>query len=271
MKINLMDSGFRINDLSIVVLARNNAAYLPKLFNMLQALESRYNININYTFLENASQDDTLDLIKNFMYDREGVLASIGNTKLLDDQPRTVKMATLRNRAKDLSSKKSDWHMLIDTDIYFEADILEKIFSHNPTEKNIGMLCAYGIEIWPQKGKDDWYTQEHYYDTFAYVDQKRELYWPHCSFSTCKKCKSTAHSKVTPKGLMNVVSAFGGVALIKSDLIHQVDITWQSFQNNGVWMCEHIAFCDAVQRKGSKSVSIATDCHVFWDASTFGN
>ncbi len=270
MKKQLMDSGSRVNDISVIVLARNNATYLPKLFNMLQALEQNYEVRLSFTFLENGSNDQTPELIKDFLQEREGVLANIGNTKLLDGQPRTVKMANLRNKAKDLSPRNSDWHMLIDTDIYFESNILEKMFAHNPSEKLVGMLCAYGIEIWPGKTEGEWKTQGHYYDTFAYVDQKRGLHWPHCAFTDCKKCATTSHVKVEPIGLMEVVSAFGGVALIKSDVIHHEGVEWQSFQNNDVWMCEHVLFCDRVKNKAGLSVSIATDCHVFWDASTFG-
>lgn len=270
MKKYLTDSGAIVHNISVIVLARNNATYLPKMFNMLQALEHAYDVHLNYTFLENGSQDYTPDLIKNFLVDREGVLAAMGNTKLLDGQPRTVKMAHLRNRAKDFSTSKSDWHMIIDTDIYFECDVLEKMFAHGPSERRIGMLCAYGIEFWPGKAAGGWETQGHYYDTFAYVDKKWQLHWPHCAFSSCKKCKSTAHEKIASTGLVEVVSAFGGLVLIKSDVIRNVDVFWQSFQKNDVWMCEHVMFCDAVQAKAGRKVAIATDCHVFWDASNYG-
>ena len=270
MKVNLVDSGSIIQYISAVVLVRNNGAYLPNLFQMLSNLEGAYDVEFNYVFLENSSTDNTLSLLQDFISTREGTVTTLGNSRKLDDLPRTVKMATLRNHAKEFVPTHSEWIILIDTDIYFEKEILQKLFKHDPTKNSIGMLCAYGIEVIPSGKPNDWVTQHHYYDTFAFVDSKKQLYWPHCIFSSCTKCQNTQNQKIAATGLMNVHSAFGGFALVKSELIKNPQIIWQAFQQEQTWLCEHIGFCQKIQEISGKVISIATDCAVYWDASTFG-
>jgi len=199
MKKILIDSSVPVESISIIVLARNTSSYLPKMFTMLGGLEDFYDVRINYTFLENGSLDETPNLIREFLKSRDGIMGSIGNTEVLDAQPRTVKMAQLRNKAKEMSSKSSDWYAVLDTDIYFENNILEKMFAHSPSSNNIGMLCAYGIEVWPSNKTDEWVTQHHYYDTFAYVDVTKEFYWPHCAFQIAENVPQLSIIKLCPR------------------------------------------------------------------------
>jgi hypothetical protein len=53
-------------------------------------------------------------------------------------------------------------------------------------------------------------------------------------------------------------------------LLKNPEIRWQAFQQNEKWLCEHIGFCKSLKQVSGKSVSIATDCAVYWDASTVG-
>ena len=270
MKVNLFDSGHIVGNISVVVLARNNSSYLPKLFQILSNLENTYEVRFDYLFIENGSTDNTLELLRDFMASRDGTVTIIGNSSKLDGLPRTVKMATLRNYAKAFVPAQSDWTMLIDTNIYFEKDLLEKLFKHQPTEKNIGMLCTFGTEVLPDEKSGDWFTQHHYYDTFAFVNLEKKLFWPHCIFESCVKCQNTPNSKIVATKLIHVHSAFGGIALIKTELIKEPRIIWQAFQQDQTWLCEHIGFCQNLQEVSGKLISIATDCPVYWDASTFG-
>jgi glycosyltransferase involved in cell wall biosynthesis len=156
LKANLFDSGRIVNNISVVMLARNNSAYLPKLFQILSNLENTYEVKFDYVFIENGSIDNTLELLRDFMVTRDGTITIIGNSSKLDGLPRTVKMATLRNYVKEFVPAQSDWTMLIDTNIYFEKELLEKLFKHQPTEKNIGLLCAFGTDALPDENSGDW-------------------------------------------------------------------------------------------------------------------
>ena len=258
-----------VSSISIVLLARNNSAYLPKLFPMLIDLENTYEVKFNYIFIENGSTDNTLELLRDFIINRDGTVTTIGNSFKLDSLPRTVKMATLRNYAKTFVPTQSDWTILIDTNIYFQKELLEKLFKHQLTEKNIGMLCAFGTEVLPDEKSGNWFTQHHYYDTFAFVNLEKKLFWPHCIFNSCAKCQNTSDQKIVAAELINVHSAFGGLSLIKTDLVKDPRIMWQAFQQDQTWLCEHIGFCQNLQEISGKLISVATDCPVYWDASTF--
>ena len=99
MSINLDDSGRNIEEISIVILIRQNQDYLPKLFNMLEKLEKAYKVKINYTFLENGSKDNSVKMITEFLNNKVGTVTTLEMTDELDKLPRTVKMSFLRNKA----------------------------------------------------------------------------------------------------------------------------------------------------------------------------
>lgn len=269
-KKEIYDSSEGVHDLTFVILIRNNEDYLPKFFKMMVALENAYQVNFNYLFVENGSVDSSVDLIRDFISTREADVVTLGNTLYLDSLPRVKKMAYLRNCAKRYSLRESDWTILIDSDIYFEVDILSKFFKYELTKNQIGMICAYGVEVVPDKNSDGWLTNHHYYDTYAFVSSNKELFWPNCIFSSCKKCKSTNDIKVQPINLLDVESAFGGFALIKTDIFKNEAVGYGVFDLNGMLSCEHIGFCQNLINFCHKRVCVACDCLVYWDASTFG-
>ena len=268
-KLEITDGELKISNISIIILVRNNAAYLTKLFQMLKNLETTYDCVFDYFFLENGSLDNSIALIRDFLKFRSGSITSLGNTEAIDQMPRTVKMAFLRNYAKNVLISDSSWTLLIDTDIYFGNEILSKLFEHSPGSRNIGMLCSYGLEIRPSLKQKEWECQNHYYDTFALSIEKK-LYWPHCVFSDCIKCANISNDKISPSGLITTDSAFGGLALIPTDLLINPGIVWSAIKYDETWLCEHIGFCQTLRNLSKKSIAIASDCIVYWDASTFG-
>lgn len=270
-KLKIYESDYQVKKITIVMLIRNNSPYLKKFFQMAESLESTYEISFDYVFIENGSTDNSIDITNKFISDRNAKIIILGNTKELDSLPRIIKMTKIRNYAKHFSSNESDWTILIDSNIYFESNILEELFKLDPSSKNIGMLCAYGVEVTPGDKPDKWLTQFHYYDTFAFVSLNNELFWPNCIFSSCHKCQSTKDTKIDSIGLIDVKSAFGGFSLIKSDIFKDPRISYDVLESNNKLLCEHISFCLKINEIKNKKICIATNCLVYWDASTFGN
>jgi hypothetical protein len=269
-KLEIYDSGIKVAKISVTILVRNNELYLPKLFKMLSNLENTYDCSFEYIFLENSSLDNSVNLIRDFINSRAGSITSIGDTKKIDEMPRTVKMAFLRNYAKAIHINSSDWSLLIDTDVYFHSNILIDLFSQSPSKNNIGMLCAFGEEITPSDhSAPKWISQGHYYDTFAFTSKEKGFFWPHCNFLSCTKCTNITSQKIERKGLIDVNSAFGGFVLINSSLYYQQDIRWDAHMINDTWLCEHIGFCFAILEKTKSKIAIAPNATVYWDCSTF--
>jgi len=266
LKTQITSDGAIIQSLSVVVLCRDNEAYLPLLFHMLESLEQKYAVEFEYVFIENGSVDRTVALIRQFLAPRKGLLTDIDNSAELDQLPRTNRLARLRNQAKTLISKDSQWSLLIDTDIIFGDHVLAALFNHIKADPTIGMLGAFGIEIRQSPQSQQWLSKNHYYDSFAFIDLNDGFYWPYCAFDSCQHCGDFVPPRWHRGQTLEVKSAFGGLALIRSDLLRDARLLWNSpLQDDPP--CEHIAFCTSLRELTPFKVAIATDCEVYWDTT----
>jgi len=269
-KNKLFDSGMKIESFNVVVLVRNNETYLPLLFEMLEKLEKFYDCSFSYFFVENSSSDNTTSLVNGFIQSRDGLMVKVGNELWLDSLPRTVRLAEVRNISKEVVFEKNDWTILLDTDVYFNNQVLLNFFENNPTENNFAMLTAYGVEMFKNSENNEFKTNNHYYDTFAFLDNDYNLYWPECIFKSCKKCINNLTKKIIPEGIIEVQSAFGGMAVIKTLLYKNKNIKWAAKQYGQHYLCEHLEFCNSLKAETGCKVGIATNSIIYWDASTFG-
>lgn len=306
MRITLSESGIPVRKISILWLCRNNQEFLPHLFDTLIRLEKTYDCDFEYFIAENGSSDDTRTLLTDFLHGRVGKIITPEDTSFLDQQPRTERLARIRNTLLDnIRPLQSDWAVLLDTDIYFTEEILADMFALSPSQKGIGMLCAFGMEGLPErkgtggitrlgmffangmKGfpkstEGGWITQSHYYDTWAFLDEDNRFYWPHCIFSGCGKCSAkNAKDKLNAAGVVNVNSAFGGFAIVKSQLLNHPDLRWKAVPSEDsdirgsaaserkMMLCEHIHFCKMLRKVSSLSVAIACDIPVYWDLRSY--
>jgi hypothetical protein len=269
-KNKLFDSGIKIESLNIVILVRNNGTYLPLLFEMLEKLEKFYDCSFSYFFIENSSTDNTILLVDSFIKSRDGLMIKVGNEIWLDSLPRTIRMAEVRNISKEVVYEKNDWTILLDTDTYFNEYILQNFFENNPTDNNYAMLTAYGVEILKDSENKEFLTNNHYYDTFAFLDLDYNLYWPACNFESCKKCNSNLTHKIMPEGVIEVQSAFGGMAIIKTTFYKNKKIKWEAKQHNNQYLCEHLGFCNSLKTETGGKVGVATNSLIYWDAGTYG-
>jgi hypothetical protein len=283
-KIKLSDSGMPVRKISVIWLCRDSKSHLYYLFDTLAKIEKTYECEFEYFIAENGSSDNTHKLLRNFLHTREGRLITLGNTAILDRLPRIERIAKIRNILLDsIRPLNSDWVLLLDMDVYFQHDILANLLSLSPSEKQIGMLCAYGIEGLPKPDGAGWITQFHYYDTYAFLSCDNHLYWPHCIFAKCEKCSSQNPNaqKINNTGIVKVNSAFGGLALIKSQLLNHPDVQWKTMpltknadihwdgiSKGEMLLCEHIYFCKMLRQTSGLSVAIACDAPVYWDFSS---
>jgi GT2 family glycosyltransferase len=266
---NVVESDTQLTSLSIIVLCRDNERYLPRLFAMLEALERTHELHFYYLFVENGSVDNTRPLLERFLSGRSGQVLGPTNTRELDGLSRPKKLAILRNLAKQACPAEPRWTALLDTDVYFAPDILARLFAYSPSQNGMGMLCAFGMEVVPSGPSGQFATQGHYYDTSAFLDFNGDLFWPHCIFDSCIKCRDAKLVTRVSRGRPLVVaSAFGGLALVRTELLKDERIHWRS-RRQGTSVCEHFGFCSSLRAVSGQSVVVATRCPVYWDASTF--
>lgn len=161
--------------------------------------------------------------------------------------------------------------MLVDTDVYFNLDVLESLFSKNPTAHGLGMLCAFGMEaVALDEARADWVTPYHYYDTAAFVAEDGYECFPRCMFSGCLKCGPSEDARqIPPAGLVKVKSAFGGLALVRTDLLANRSIRWEARPcGPGAPPCEHIGFCYSLAKESGLGIAVDCDTKILWDADT---
>ena len=277
----LNDSVNRIDELTIAICCRDNAEYLSFLFKILGKVEKKYNIKYKYIFLENDSKDQTVNMIKRFLKQRNGELIHPNSASNFKFEKRTEKMARLRNQIKQLLSTTETWTIIIDTDIYFDESIIEILFSHLALNANIGMICANGLEAIKFEGTRKYrskyklfkheieldnnklLTQFHYYDTYAYRDQNSKYLWPNCNYFYCEKC--TKHQKIDSiQNLEYTNSAFGGIALISSKIMKDENIVWSGFDASGTEQCEHVSLCEKILKIKKMKIAIARNAYCYW-------
>lgn len=286
MRTKLVDSGKLISKMNVVLVARDCANSIQTTFALFQKWEKKYDCEFFFIFVENGSKDNTRDLIKDFLKNHHGVLGTPDLADVIEAMPRVMRIAEARNKARELVKPDASWTLVLDADIYSAPEVLEQLFAHNPSQKDIAMLCAFGLQIKFDEGKI--IKSSHYYDTFTLTSKTRDilgnsaiaLHYPICIFEGCEGCEQTAKKFIkqgravaTPvprQGLFEVASAFGGLAIINTgDLLHR-DVKWFTQHNpmlspDGSYTCEHIYFCRSIANSSGKKIVVATDCEVYWD------
>jgi GT2 family glycosyltransferase len=279
MMISLHDGAQPVQSVSVLCLVKNNEKWLKYALPRFKQMEGMYSVRFEYYFFENDSKDQTHSLIDQFLKDgRIGRLFTDSLPAYINtgvNYDRVNRLASLRNRLADaVAPLKTDWTIMLDTDIYFEPATLQKLFACKPAANNIGMVTPYAHEIVTgailkaQKKvnvdvpDDKVYGVNHYYDTFAFVDELDHNFWPNCNFAACKQCKQVR--KANPamlipadQELVDVRSAFGGFAIVESAILNDTNVRWKTLDLFGKFsVCEHVAFCDALRKKYNKRIVV---------------
>ena len=225
--------------LTVISLFRDSAKKIPDCLKRLEALEKRY--EIEYYFYENDSKDNTVELLKKWLTDREGKLItevlnapSFGHITPKERMERmTYYRNTILNKAKPLTS---DYALLLDSDIKYSKDIIKKYLRHM---KNDVVMCTPFIK---QNIKCHMCNcgRPSYYDCFALIDKENNQ----GLLTSCNPFLiESDHKKWDNNQPVEVNSAFGGVVLIKTAILNEIE--WATTGG-----CEHWLFCEAVRKYG---------------------
>ena len=251
----------------IGMLLRDNEKSIQYQLDIFKNIENLEGILIEYIFLENGSKDNTPIIIRNFMNTRDGLIITVGNTLELDKLDRISRISQLRNKIKEqVINKDFEYMVILDSDIFFGADIIEKLVNKMDVDSKIGVACAYGIAYLPAENGIE--TNNHYYDTSALIMEKNESsYYPRCVFKGCVECRIDKYDPANCQSF-EVFSAFGGLALYRKEVIKNPNIFWSPVAFNNSPVSEHVGFFMQMHEYTKYTTTINSDCLVFWDVST---
>jgi hypothetical protein len=249
-KYQLHDGEKHVRKINVYGLFKNNDTYIRYLITKFNIFEKIYDVEFSYYFFENNSTDSSKKYLKQFMKNRKGKLYSKDFVNEYKRQGRSdtrinfiKRMETYRNHNIETSKPiKSDWNIILDSDIYFDNDCLKQFFEIKPKKHNIGMMTPYTTIG----------NGTHYYDTFALVDFSGKYYHPKCIFERCKNCKINIVKKDTK--IVEVKSAFAGFAVVDSEVLKNKEVKWKTLTPKA--MCEHLGFCSSVINKAKKKVVV---------------
>ena len=232
---------------------RNNQSYIQWLTNTLTNIEQLYQNEhrFEYCFYENDSTDQTQTLLNSFMKTRNGIFTSEqhpkshikpmigrGNEKSRTTD-RTHSLAEYRNMCFAKSKPlKSEWTLIIDSDIYFDEHIIANFVEHVEKYSNDGFVM-YTANTVDSSGL--------YFDTWAYKDTRNVYLTREYLIQKYGKDGARIHSDIAVDRQcwndgkpISVNSAFGGCAFIESVILNEC--SWSAPIG-----CEHWEFCRMVR------------------------
>ena len=241
--------------ITVFSLWRDSEPYIDKALSNIKALEANNKeVEFEYYFYENDSQDNTKDILESFLQNKKGRLVSdklnapkFGSTI---EKERMRYMAKYRNKilytAKPMDS---DYCIIWDSDVEFEPDILNKFLKH---KNEGGMLCPNIRQNVPcVMGSGDDTT---YYDSLSLIDK----YGIQCMGWASNPFYDEEDRAKYEKGLpIEVTSAFGGFALIKTQILNIKDVEW--FSDGSL---EHWGLCDRIRNLAKKKIIFLPDAKV---------
>jgi hypothetical protein len=268
-KTRLFDGDVRIETIHVLGMYRDNEKYLEFLFKMLETFELKYDVAFKYYFFENNSKDDTREKLQQFVKTRKNSRLILCNVKkdyenIGDGRNlnRIASLAKLRNKFVDncLPFPSNEWCLIVDSNIYFKQDILEQVFNTcSPSNDNIAMMCMYTQQLMipaiHKTNTDKPILIKHFYDTYSFYDVNKRTFYPKCAFQKCEACSindaSNKNIRVpSDQPVVDVTSAFGGFVFIKSDIMNNTKIRWDTVcydMKTNQSLCEHVIFCDRLK------------------------
>ena len=271
---NKNDNNHEVKDINeiitIICLFRDNENILDGFLKQFINLEIYYpHFTFEYIFYENDSIDKTYILLQEFIKNRKGyVLTEKMDTEKYGDTRELKRVKNLtyyRNQTiKNKNNFESTWTICVDTDIYFENNIIDKfleIHTNTKYNKNISMLLPNSIDINIECNNKNYHKCNlyHYYDTWAFIDRNNNLCTENekdnkkqtrCNPFTYNKNDMDYWEKNEP---VKVNSAFGGLCFIKTSILKKNDIFWSYFnyKYNNIGGCEHWLFCKRLRKYGN--------------------
>lgn len=280
----LHDGSSPVDKLAVILYLRNAERYVTEfLIPYLTTLEQTYSCTFCYYIFENDSTDNTATVLKEFMRSRNGKLVSktlhLNNVNGNISKSRIERITMIRNMLLNEIRQeiiKTDWCLFIDDNIYPDEEALSRIMDKKPALHNIGMITCNSLELMKNDGTTNipkevtCITENHYYDTFAYIDIHNNSYYPRCVHSECTRnlCKEARTNDNTfncqRSNMIDVRSAWGGFVLIASKVFEHEAVQWKTFSINNQSVCEHIYLCDMIKAFTQKRIVLLEDVVCYW-------
>jgi len=230
--------------IAVISLWRDSQSYiytsLKQLANQEKDLGSDY--SFFYSFYENDSVDDTPQILSKWLEDRQGILltqkCNHPKWESVPSRSRTVAMAQYRNFClHSLRERKYDYLFIIDSDIYYNHDLFKSMIDLIDNNKTYGMITPNTQQNVSDKFDSNQSTS--YYDSWALKDLQGNqglsfAYNPFIMMNDRLKWE-----KFLP---INVSSAFGGISIVRGNLLQEENLMW-----NGDLGCEHWYFCEKIR------------------------
>jgi hypothetical protein len=228
---------------SVFCIWRDSENCAPTTLSKLSQLEALQDFEFSFFFYENDSKDATASIISDWMESRKGgFLSESLNAEKFDSVTNPERMKLLcdcRNKCKSLAGKNdSEYSLLIDGDIDFGTqNFLDQLKFLKDTE-NAAMVTPNVRQMIPD------YTfginLDSYYDVYAFRDRhgNKGMYFSDCP--SYKRSDQLAWKMGLP---IKCLSAFGGFAIIKSEIFNQV--SWSADVN-----CDHVNMCFDISKMG---------------------
>lgn len=231
---------------SILSLFRDSEDYLPEALASLEALEQQCSAHeFEYFFYENDSNDNTVKILTEWMGSRGGNLTTedLGKAKFSQttDIERMTDLVYYRNTLLATATPlSSDYCILLDSDVSFKPNIISSYISiFNDAEfSDVAMITPNILQNIKCKMFDS--SKDSYYDSWALVDRFNNHGMTWASNPFFNEEDRNRWDKGIP---VYVNSAFGGVPIIKTDVLNKVK--WST--EGG---CEHWNFCRDVRLHG---------------------
>lgn len=250
----------KMKDKKIVICGalRNNELYLEKVLNNIYKITSFFH-SYKIILYENDSNDNTIHLLKQFMDKDKNLICCFETNVDNTYQYRTQRLAYIRNNLLNYvleNYNDYDYLLIMDMDDVNQTEDIVNTF-HNifDFDENI-----WDIQTINQRVK--------YYDIWAL--RKKGIIEHDCWFEV----KRDLHNKIPyeisyqkyigkfekpyslKRGLIPVISAFGGAAIYKiSKLVEAKDASYNGFCNYGE-ICEHVHFHQTLKNKYNAKIFI---------------
>jgi len=199
-------------------------------------MREKYNYDFDFYIYENNSNIEFKKSLEDFMISSKGKLLSENTESIKFDsiisKERGIHMNNIRNKNKiNHGHLDSDYCWLLDSDVYFDDDILVKYIDNL---KNDNCLCAVSsLCIGPNVVG----LENHYYDSLAFFYGKYNYINTDntCLMANCQRCKN--HRKtvskivipeedlIIPGSVIYPDCAFGSHSLINTEIYNKVQWT----------------------------------------------
>lgn len=241
---------------AILSLWRDSEPYIERSIAQFDALQETLlgqGIATVYGFFENDSKDNTAHILQSWLKERIGFVVS---ERI--DAPRWGSVASLervryqaryRNAALDLlDNYHHDYLLVADSDIYWTPDLVTGMMEKLENNSSYGMISPNTTQnVRDFIGDTD---KESYFDSWSLVD----LDGNQCmTFAANPFLRPQDRKLWDSKKPVSCNSAFGSIALVKSEALDAGDVYWSVV--DGV---EHWEFCRRIREAGFEVIADPT-------------